>query len=336
MKGRFAFTGFSFIFGAFMLLCGSYTAVKLALLGVQEIKAGGTLASIFFCFNAAIICAAFGCGALFLCRFNKGAYLSIERSKIDAQYSFGTKISFDISEISCVYVYGNSLIIKTVYNKAHTVLLLNASEIYKYIRHWQKYFNKQDKKTDVGATGIFLSALKPKYRLYLALTIFFCLMMFVNVFITVALTSGRELSEFDDRQSIIFIIFTLTEAVTATFSFIFASKAGRLGAAKNEAIRELAVEEAERNKNNIAHIGSVGVNPLEIICYNEYLNRIIIYKTVNNAGEAYFFTHEAYSVKDFLWQPGINITQRYATLEALREDIDRLMEYEYIEEIISL
>ncbi len=61
----------------------------------------------------------------------------------------------------------------------------------------------------------------------LLITIILAALMFVWIFITVALTGGRETSDFTQTDKIIFACFVAVELLTVIFTFVFAARAGK-------------------------------------------------------------------------------------------------------------
>ena len=66
------------------------------------------------------------------------------------------------------------------------------------------------------------------YYKHLAITIFFAILSFVTIFLTVILTGEKRTSEFTQNDWIIFISFLIVESAIIVLEFYFANRCGRL------------------------------------------------------------------------------------------------------------
>ena len=77
--------------------------------------------------------------------------------------------------------------------------------------------------------------LPTSFWVYLSLTVLCCVLMFVNIRVVIALTGGKELTDFNTDERRIFRCFLIAEALTVVLCFFFAWKSGRLLKAGREA-----------------------------------------------------------------------------------------------------
>lgn len=67
----------------------------------------------------------------------------------------------------------------------------------------------------------------PKGKKYLIATILCLLLMVVWIFVTVSLTGGKEIKDFNSQDQMVMVIFIIVEVITCVLTFIFADRAGK-------------------------------------------------------------------------------------------------------------
>lgn len=164
-------------------------------------------------------------GNFFMIFFNRNAYLSFDETYIDGKYNWRGKIYCPLSEIDFITYNANTLIIMEEDGKQHRISgLTNLREVAAFLRKnvpFDSYVSSQSFKDD-------LFYWKETKKKLLIITIVGCVLLFINIFVTVYLTDGKELYEFSSADKNIMIIFMgFLEPLILICTFVFADKCGK-------------------------------------------------------------------------------------------------------------
>ena len=203
---------------------------------------------IAICFGVVIIAL-----CIFLMLFNHGAYLTITENHVEAKFNRNQKIICFYSEIAFVDSNLFSLFIKLKSGKQYTILnLQNAEQICDAIR--KKTYTGTDtlicKENLFSEIKFLIEKRNRKIVLLIALAIF----MFLNIFLCVFLTNGKELSDFSYSDWIYFVFFVVTECCAVIVLCYVANQAGKTLPVLHEkkaSLRKLILETAPLLSGNL-------------------------------------------------------------------------------------
>lgn len=156
--------------------------------------------------------------------FNFKAYLSIEDGRIMGKYHWFGKIDCDISDVAFALPQINTLSILLKNGKRHVIMgIENPWPLATEIRRQTFALESEDpgplhKKLEFEQTA-------RKKKLFWVLG--GIAMMFVNIFIAVALTGGRDMYDFSKLDWILFASMGVLELATVVLTFYFAKQCGK-------------------------------------------------------------------------------------------------------------
>ncbi len=156
--------------------------------------------------------------------FNNGAFLKIKGGHISARFHWFGRLECDISDIRFVDAMVNSLLIETENQKAIIMGLVNPLELYEYIRREMPVVTPQFKRQELISKQRML---QQKHKNQLILLCALCILLFANIFIVVALTGQRDLTDFSQQDWIITGVFGGLELIVLVATFILASSCGK-------------------------------------------------------------------------------------------------------------
>lgn len=156
--------------------------------------------------------------------YNFRAYLHIEDKHIKGKYHYFGKINCSISDIDFALGRNGSLIIQLKNGKCYTIMgINNAWELGSFIRRNMPFDVTKEPSEFIEE----LNQLKSVRKKYLIYTCSGLVLMFVNIFVTVFLTGGRDLNKFGKTDWTIMAIMGVVELVTIIVMFWFAQKTGK-------------------------------------------------------------------------------------------------------------
>ena len=148
--------------------------------------------------------------------FNRNAKLEVNDSILIASYGWDRHISVSLSEIIDADAFGKSLVIWTAEHQYSITGLLNTADIGRYILMritrviWLK---------DIDSIKTKLKAINKKCIWLSVATISTVVVLFQNIAICVLLTENAEISEFNNQQNKVFLLFAFSEMITVILCF---------------------------------------------------------------------------------------------------------------------
>lgn len=172
-----------------------------------------------------IIPGAIGCViSLVYLLYNFKAYMHIYDGHIKGKYHFFGKVDCKLSDVEFALARINTLIIQLKNGKCHTITGIENSHILASEIRSKMPFDLT-KKPEVLIER--LNKIKSAKRKELLYVCSFTALMFVNIFITVFLTDGKDLDKFNSFDWGIFAVMAVTEIATIIATFYFAQKTGK-------------------------------------------------------------------------------------------------------------
>ena len=210
-------------------------------------------------------------------------YLSVDNHSIKGRYNCFWKIENQLSEVSFASAQGNSLTIQMKNGDFHTIMnMANARQLASFIR-------KNIPPAETEAPCVLMEKLNELKNARKKSLIYTCLVgvfLFLNIFIAVFLTGGREWSEFGKTDRIIMSIMGAIEFLTFLALFHFARKAGR----KMAPIEKMQYTLRKRVMENTALLpGKV----IRVFADEDYSERITVFGYPHDNGV--YFVEQAWS-----------------------------------------
>lgn len=279
MDGVFEKSRFSIIFNIIGIISGISLIVMFLYFTVAgEINGESLLLSIFFIF--------FGLIDIMLCLFslflNRGAYFHLDENGITSKFLIKTKLNCKYSEIAfCEYSYDNLIIRMNNGRRYFIPKMVNAFLICDEIRRRiNAYSKKDDSPLEKRLTE--LKNIKEKRKKLLIITFILVSLLFLAIAVTVIITDGKEISDFNDNEKKLFIGYIAFSVVDVIFAFLFASKSGKFNSLVTE---KTAFIKKSILKNALLPTG----NLLKVYIDTDYTVRVIIFG-YPNADEVYYIT----------------------------------------------
>lgn len=254
------------------LLCGLFLIGLFVFLGYKDSEAtiGGILTGIIFGTFFSIL------GIVFLL-FNFRAYLYVEDGHIKGRYNYFAKINCNVSDIDFAEGLNNTLMILLKNGKRHTIMgIVNSYEVCSEIRR-QNFRLESKAPNDLQFEMKTTQATRKKELFWVLGNI---ALMFVNIFIAVLLTGGREMYDFSKLDWILFAVMGVIETLTVVATFYFAGRYGR---------NLLSIDRLKYQLKgvNIASQPLPSGNPIRIYTDENYTGRIIVFGYPNDEGVYY-------------------------------------------------
>lgn len=208
-----------YFWNVFCLLCGVFLISLFLFVGHKDSEAtlGDMLTGILF---GAMICT-FSIISLF---FNFKAYFYIEEDHIQSRYHYFGRINCNLSDVVFVLGRNNTLMIQLKDGKRHTIMgIENAWPLATAIR--EQIFHIETAPPDDLLSKLETAQAVHKKKLFYTLG---CVaLMFVNIFIAVFLTGGKDMYAFTKTDWLLFGIMGVIEVLTVVFLFYFANQCGK-------------------------------------------------------------------------------------------------------------
>ena len=231
---------------------------------------------LFFLILGIILCVFFVLSQLLTSR----GYLSVDKDGIKARYGFFWKIDCKLSDVSFVNAQGYFLTIHLKNNTTHTIPnLTNARLLASFIRKNMSYQEAEQPKVLMEKCNM----LKKGRKKSLVAVVIGLGLMFLNIFITVFLTDGKNLNEFGKSDWIIFSIMGAIEIITFIALFWIAQKAGKV-------IVPIQKTEYLIRKRMIETTPVLPGNAIRVFADEEYSGRVTIFGYPND--DNVYFTVE--------------------------------------------
>lgn len=166
---------------------------------------------------------------------NSGAFIRISEDSIKAKYNRFGKIDCKLSDVTFAVAQVNTLIIQLKDGKTHTIMRVENSWPLASLIRRNMSFDVTEPPEALNERLNNLKSTKKKGLIYVCSGL---ALMFINIFITVFLTEGREMHEFSKTNWTIFTIVGIMEIATIIATFYLAQKTGK----NNLAIEKLHYE----------------------------------------------------------------------------------------------
>lgn len=165
------------------------------------------------------------CG-LFLVLLNFKAFVRIEDDHISARYGWFQKLDCKIDDVAFALCKINTLTLLMRSGKQYSIMgVMNPSALCTAVRQKITY----DAPEPPESVAAKLEQLKANQRKNI---LFVCVsggLMFLNIFVLVFLTGGRDISDFTQTDWIMTAIMGAVELVTVAAMFFFAGRCGKTG-----------------------------------------------------------------------------------------------------------
>lgn len=217
MKG--VFTRKKFNVSLFLLfLCGLFFVGMYIFVNIVDSTA--TSETLSFLFVGMLICL-FVILSWFL---NYRAFFHISDNSIQARYHWFGKLECNISDVDFAHAQLNTLTIQLKNGKCHTIMgIENSWELCSAILRKIPFETTEQPEKLIKTLNKTKSA-KKKNFIYAILGI---VLMFVNIFITVFLTDGKDINEFGKIDWFVMAVMGTIEIATVVVTFCFAHNAGK-------------------------------------------------------------------------------------------------------------
>lgn len=162
--------------------------------------------------------------AIFCMLFNLGACLRVEEDIVCGRHGWFRRLNCKLDEVDFVLPRINTLTILLKNGKRHIISgLRNSYEICSAIR--QQKFQPEEETPEV--LRVELDQLTEARKKELWWVIGGCILLFVNIFVAVFLTGGREMYDFGKLDWILFGIMAFIELLTIVGLFYLAGRCGK-------------------------------------------------------------------------------------------------------------
>lgn len=155
---------------------------------------------------------------------NHKAYIHVDENTIQAKYHWFGRLSCSLSEIAFVFPQINTMTIVLKNGKRHVIMGVgNSWELAYFIR--KLTFSPEKESPEVLQQELNTLTDKRKKQLFRVLG--GVALLFVNIFLAVFLTGGKDLNEFKTMDWIILAVMGMIELLTLIVLFIIAAKCGK-------------------------------------------------------------------------------------------------------------
>lgn len=162
--------------------------------------------------------------AIFSMRMNHGAYIHVEENTIIAKYLWFSRLECSMDEVEFVLPQINTLTILLKNGKRHMITgIENPWDLGSFIRR-QIFAIEAESPDSIRRRLSQVQAIRKKTLLWVLVDI---ALVFVNIFIAVLLTGGRDLHEFSQPDWILFFSMGAIELLTVIGLFYAAQRCGK-------------------------------------------------------------------------------------------------------------
>ena len=188
-----------------LLLCGIFFVILYVFLNMVDSEATSELLTFLI---MGIICGLIAIPSMLL---NRGAYIHVEENTIKAKYHWFGKLDCSIDDIEFVLPQINTLTILLKSGKRHVIMgVENSWALGAAIR--RQCFEIEKEAPESLRQKLSLAQVTRKKELWWVLG--GIALLFVNIFIAVLLTGGRDLHEFSQLDWILFSVMGAVELLT--------------------------------------------------------------------------------------------------------------------------
>ncbi len=208
-----------YFWNIFCLLCGVFLIGLFLFVGHKDSEA--TLSDMLTGILFGVIISIFSIISLF---FNFKACFNIDENQIRSRYHFFGRINCHISDVDFILGRNNTLMLQLKNGKRHTIMgIENAWSLATTIR--EQIFHLESASADDLLSKLETAQAAHKKKLLYALG--GVVLLFVNIFVAVFLTGGKEMYAFTKTDWLLFGIMGVIEALTIVFMFYFANQCGK-------------------------------------------------------------------------------------------------------------
>ena len=201
-----------------LLLCGIFFVILYVFLNMVDSEATSELLTFLI---MGIVCGLIAIPSMLL---NHGAYIHIEENTVKAKYHWFGKLDCSIDDIEFVLPQINTLTILLKSGKRHVITgVENSWDLSSAIR--RQSFKIEKESPDSLRQKLSLAQATRKKELWWVLG--GIALLFVNIFIAVLLTGGRDLPEFSQLDWILFSVMGAIELLTLIGLFYVAQRCGK-------------------------------------------------------------------------------------------------------------
>lgn len=201
-----------------LLLCGLLFVALYVFLNIVDSEATNEL--------LIFLIAGFVCGlpAVFFMLLNRGAYIRVEENNIQAKYHWFGRLDCSIEEVEFVLPQVNTLTILLKNGKRHVIMgIENAWDLSSYIR-LKNFVMEEENPEELRKR---LNRVQAAHKKTLWWVVGGCGLLFLNIFIAVLLTGGKDLEFFDKGNWICLGVMGCIELLTCIGLFYVAVQCGK-------------------------------------------------------------------------------------------------------------
>lgn len=201
-----------------LLLCGIFFVVLYVFLNMVDSEATGELLTFLI---MGILCGLVAIPSMLL---NHGAYIQVKENTIKAKYHWFGRLNCGIGDVEFVLPQINTLTILLKNGKRHVIMgVENSWALGSAIRR-QKFEMETDTPGSIQQQLIQAQATRKKELWWVLGGV---ALMFVNVFVAMLLTGGRDLYEFSKLDWTLFAVMGFVELATVIGVFYAADQCGK-------------------------------------------------------------------------------------------------------------
>ena len=201
-----------------LLLCGIFFVALYIFLNMVDPEASSELLTFLI---MGIICGLIAIPSMLL---NHGAYIRIEENSIKAKYHWFGRLNCTIDDVEFVLPQINTLTILLKSGKRHVIMGVENSWALSAAIRRQRFETEKETPDSLRQILSQAQAIRKK-ELWWALG--GTALMFVNIFIAVLLTGGRDLHEFSQLDWVLFSVMGVIELLTLIGLFYAAQRCGK-------------------------------------------------------------------------------------------------------------
>ena len=322
MNGEFKRSFRTYILAFILALSGAILAIRFSIWGVQEVLLG-RMAACLFCCTFALLGATLVVLSIFILHFNQNASLFVSDDSLHAQFSWKRVVHVDLKNVTNATRYGNNLKLYTYDDIAWIYGLTNAKEICEYLL---SRIERRGFTVDIETARHRYQKSKKAFICYLAITVFVCALLFINIGWCVCLTEGTELDSFSKSDDLVFLAFAFAEIFTFVLAFFLANKCGKALDNLNMFKSHILSAAAQEHMNE-------GLDQYHNVITKRYLDnyahRIVIFSPYE---EIFAYMLERFDIKTLAWLPCYERAVTFDLLSELYDVLDQIFEGSIIDE----
>lgn len=249
--------------------------------------------------------------------YNKNAHLSINENHLSAKYGLNKHLECEISDIKTVS-YGitnmsmNLIIVLNNGEKHNLLYLNNAADVHTYIRERMEF----NKLTNNEQTLLDLQNEKASRKKLIIIVVTLIIFMFAMIFVTIFITEGKDFSDFNNFDHIVFNIMVVAELINFCFLMFFSIKAGNK-------LRNIQIKSTDLKSNIIHNHPLLSGNKVAVYTDISYDIRVTIFEFPNSTNVYYCI--EKLDVNYELQK--VFTSDIFENLDELIEELEELFEH---------